>query len=168
MAISADPLNDRSPRHITLPCSDLVLPLQIERKSLTASLDRMAVRAGPAERSQGRKPAEPVAHSASLDGAPLVRQRPPMRSWRDIITSTRDNTLRCDRWRSETLILKAFSVRAAPARFIRCRYSAIQNNVQTNTYDPDGTERHRRFYLAVLASRDLRPNSPAGNVGYCR
>src|SRR6266702_1300391 len=35
-----------------------------------------------------------------------------------------------------TLILKAFSVRAAPGRFIRCRYSAIQNNVQTNTYDP--------------------------------
>jgi hypothetical protein len=24
-----------------------------------------------------------------------------------------------------------------------------QNNVQTNIYDPDGTERHRRFYLAV-------------------
>src|SRR5262245_29184517 len=49
-----------------------------------------------------------------------------------------------------TLILNAFSVRAAPGRFIRCRCSAIQNNVQTNTYDPDGPERHRRFYLAVL------------------
>src|SRR5581483_10886414 len=35
-----------------------------------------------------------------------------------------------------TLILNAFSVRAAPGRFIRCRCSAIQNNVQTNTYDP--------------------------------
>src|SRR6266702_2079499 len=29
MAISADPLNDRSPRHITLPCSDLVLPCRL-------------------------------------------------------------------------------------------------------------------------------------------
>src|SRR5258705_10666325 len=35
-----------------------------------------------------------------------------------------------------TLILNAFSVRAAPGRFIRCRYSAIQNNVQTDTCDP--------------------------------
>ena len=35
-----------------------------------------------------------------------------------------------------TLILNAFSVRTAPGRLIRCRGSAIQNNVQTNTYDP--------------------------------
>src|SRR6266849_8423468 len=35
-----------------------------------------------------------------------------------------------------TLILNAFSVRAAPGRFIRCRRSAIQNDMQTNTYDP--------------------------------
>ncbi len=43
----------------------------------------------------------PVAHSASLDGAPLVRQRPPMRSWPDVVPRTRSKTLRCDRWRSE-------------------------------------------------------------------
>jgi len=35
-----------------------------------------------------------------------------------------------------TLILNAFSVRTAPGHLIRCRCSAIQNNVQTNTYDP--------------------------------
>src|SRR5437899_10876982 len=34
------------------------------------------------------------------------------------------------------LILNAFPVRAAPGRFMRCCCSAIQNNVQTNTYDP--------------------------------
>src|SRR5438874_1327936 len=34
---------------------------------------------------------------------------------------------------------------AALGRFARYRYSAIKNNVQTF----DGTERHRRFYLAV-------------------
>jgi len=39
-------------------------------------------------------------------------------------------------------------------------HAAIQNNVQTNTYDPDGPERHRRFYLAVLIGRDLRPVNP--------
>jgi hypothetical protein len=55
----------------------------------------------------------------------------------------------------ETLILNAFSVRVAPGRFIRCRCSAIQNNVQANTYDPDGPERYRRFYLAVLIGRSV-------------
>src|SRR6266851_8439856 len=34
------------------------------------------------------------------------------------------------------LIPNAFFVKAAPWRFARCRYSAIQNNVQTDTYDP--------------------------------
>ena len=33
------------------------------------------------------------------------------------------------------LIPNAFSVEAALGRFAGCRYSAIQNNVQTNTYD---------------------------------
>jgi hypothetical protein len=33
VASLADPPNGRSPRHITLPCSDLALPLQRERKS---------------------------------------------------------------------------------------------------------------------------------------
>jgi hypothetical protein len=37
---------------------------------------------------------------------------------------------------ARNVILNAFSVRAAPGRFIRCRCSAIQNSVQTNTYDP--------------------------------
>ena len=34
------------------------------------------------------------------------------------------------------LIPNTFFVEAALGRFARCRYSAIQNNVQTNTYDP--------------------------------
>jgi hypothetical protein len=53
-----------------------------------------------------------------------------------------------------TLILNAFSVRTAPGRLIRCRCSAIQNNLQANTYGLDGPERHRRFYLAVLIGSD--------------
>src|ERR1700738_539040 len=35
-----------------------------------------------------------------------------------------------------TLIPNNFFVEAALGRFVRCRCSAIQNNVQTNTYDP--------------------------------
>lgn len=83
VAILVDPLNGRSPHHITLPCSDLALPLQRERYRSQQALIAWQQRAGPAEHRQGRKPAEPVAHSASLDGAPLVRRRPPMRSWPD-------------------------------------------------------------------------------------
>src|SRR5260370_10231978 len=48
-----------------------------------------------------------------------------------------------------TLILNAFSVRAAPGRFMRCRCSAIQNNVQTNTYDPQ----RRRATPSLLSCR---------------
>src|SRR6266700_5374827 len=66
------------------------------------------------------------------------------------------------------LILNAFPVRAAPGRFIRCRCSAIQNNVQTNTYDPDGPERHRdqqprrplKAPTTLDQERDCGPASP--------
>jgi hypothetical protein len=34
------------------------------------------------------------------------------------------------------LIPNTFFVETALGRFARCRYSAIQNNVQTNAYDP--------------------------------
>ena len=80
----------------------------------------------------------------------MVRQRPPMRLWPHILPT--DATLRT--MALGTLILNAFSVRAAPGRFIQCRCSAIQNNVQTNAYDPRRPERHRRFYLAVQTSRE--------------
>ena len=100
VASLADPQNGRTPRHITLQCCDLALPLQLGRNRAQQAMIAWRQRAGPAERSQGRKPAEPVARSASLDGAPLVRQRPPMRSWPDIMPSTRGKPLRCDGWRS--------------------------------------------------------------------
>jgi hypothetical protein len=50
-----------------------------------------------------------------------------------------------------TLILNAFSVRTAPRPLIRCRCSAIQSNVQTNTYDP----RRPEATLSLLSSRPL-------------
>lgn len=101
VASLADPLNSRSARHITLRCSDLALRLPRERNRAEQAMIAWQQRAGPSERSQGRKPAEPGARSASLDGVALVRQRSPMRSWRASIPSLRNTTLRCERWRSE-------------------------------------------------------------------
>ncbi|MCW2024812.1 UNVERIFIED_ORG: hypothetical protein M2179_006780 [Bradyrhizobium japonicum] len=101
VASLADPQNDRCLRHVPLQRCDLALSLQLERNRAQQAMIAWRQRAGPAVRGQGRKPAEPVARSASLDGASLVRQRPPMRSWPDIPPSTRNKTLRCERWRSE-------------------------------------------------------------------
>src|SRR5258708_1512766 len=61
-----------------------------------------------------------------------------------------------------TLILNAFSIRAAPGHFIRCRRSAIQNYAQTSTYDPrrpGATSSLLSCRPAVLIGRDLRPSS---------
>src|SRR5712691_2098528 len=49
------------------------------------------------------------------------------------------------------LIPNTFFVEAALGRFARCRYSAIQNNVQTNTYDP-------RRHGATPSLLSCRPN----------
>jgi hypothetical protein len=62
VASLADPLNGRSPRHITLQCCDPVLPLQLERNRAQQAMNawkpkgRSAVKAG--------KPAEPGARLA--------------------------------------------------------------------------------------------------------
>ena len=93
-------------------------------------------RAGPAEPRQGREPAEPVARSASLDGASLVRQRPPMRSWPDIRPEHTPQTARLRQMALGILIPNGFFVEAALRGFAPCRYSANQNNVQADTYDP--------------------------------
>src|SRR6266700_554954 len=54
-----------------------------------------------------------------------------------------------------TLILNAFSVRTAPGHFMRCRCSAIQINVQTNTYHP----RRPRATSSLLSCRPNRSRS---------
>jgi hypothetical protein len=159
VASLADPQNGRSPRHITLPCSDLAFPLQLERNRSQQAMIAWQQRAGPAEHSQGRKSAEPVARSASLDGAPLVRQRSPMRSWPHFLPSMRNKTLRCERWRSERLfrMLSRFERHQAAS----CGAATVPSKTmcrQTLT-TPDGTERHRRFYLAVNP-RPQRPQDP--------
>src|SRR5690242_16014840 len=60
-----------------------------------------------------------------------------------------------------TLILNASLVRAAPGRLIRCRCSAIQNNVQTNTYDP----RRPGATPSLLSSRPDFCRAGVGNNG---
>jgi hypothetical protein len=49
VASLADPLNSRSPRHITLPCSGLALSLQRERNSSQQAMIAWQQRAGAAE-----------------------------------------------------------------------------------------------------------------------
>src|SRR5882672_5279090 len=61
---------------------------------------------------------------------------------------------------SRRSLARARPLQCSPQRVIRC--SAIQNNVQTKLTTPDGPERHRRFYLAVLIGRGLRPVNPDG------
>src|SRR6266571_801372 len=68
-----------------------------------------------------------------------------------------DATLRCAAL--GILIPNAFSVEAALGRFVRCRYSAIQNNVQTDTYDP-------RRPGATPSLLSCRP-SPPSLLGLC-
>src|SRR6266567_9582178 len=72
------------------------------------------------------------------------------------------------------LIPNAFSVEAALGRFVRCRYSAIQSNVQTDAYDP----RRPEATPSLLSCRPTRrpaatrstsaPQLSVGNVEYCR
>src|SRR5436309_3487824 len=52
------------------------------------------------------------------------------------------------------LIPNTFFVEAALGRFARCRYSAIQNTVQTNTYDP---RRHGATPSLLSCRRDQQP-----------
>jgi hypothetical protein len=61
--------------------------------SLMESHDRIAAQEpGPVQAGQGRKPAAPVVHSASLDGPAAVRQRRAKRSWLRACCSLGRNT----------------------------------------------------------------------------
>src|ERR1700687_1800047 len=97
VASLADPLNGQSPRHVTLPCSDLALALQLERNRAQQAMNAWK----PKGRANGAQSRPQAGRAWSLDAAPLVRQPPPMRSWPDIVPRTRNKTLRCERWRSE-------------------------------------------------------------------
>jgi hypothetical protein len=61
--------------------------------SLMESHDRIAAQEpGPVQAGQGRKPAAPVVHSASLDGSAAVRRRRAKRSWLRAYCSLGRNT----------------------------------------------------------------------------
>jgi len=157
VASMADSQNGRSPRYVTPQRCDLALLVQLERNRSQQAMIAWQQRAGPAEHSQGRKPAEPVAHSASLDGAPLVRHGIPCDHGR---TSGRARATRRYAAMGGARIIEipnAFFVGAALRRFARCRYSAIQNDVQTNTYDP----RRHGATPSLLSCRQLSMISPS-------
>jgi hypothetical protein len=152
----ADSQNGRSPRYVTPQRCDLALLVQLERNRSQQAMIAWQQRAGPAEHSQGRKPAEPVAHRASLDGAPLVRHGShAIMAGHPAEHAPQDATLR---WVALGLLIpNAFFVGAALRRFARCRYSAIQNDVQTNTYDP----RWHGATPSLLSCRQLSMISPS-------
>src|SRR6266404_5203652 len=116
VAILADPLNGRSPRHITLRRSDLALPLQRERNRSQQAMIAWQQRAGPAEHRWSGS-GLPCDHGRTSCRARAANRYAAMGGARDIDS-------------------EHFFVEAALGRFARCRYSAIKNNVQTNTYDP--------------------------------
>src|SRR6266700_3721003 len=70
-----------------------------------------------------------------------------------ILSSTRNRTLRCERWRSE----RSFRTLSRSERHQAASYGAAAAPSKTmckqTLAPPDGPERHRRFYLAV----NLRP-----------
>jgi len=68
-----------------------------------------AKKAGPPQVGQGRKPAEPGARCASLDGPAAVRQRLSKRSWLGCLVSERASFDRVQREVRRTLILLQFS-----------------------------------------------------------
>jgi hypothetical protein len=95
--------------------------------SLARSHERLeAKEPGPPEAGQGRKPAAPVARSASLDGPLVVRQLLYKRSWlrpalRSVSPKREVRTVP-----SRTLILNAFQIEAA-LRHLAWRVAGCKN-----------------------------------------
>ena len=76
----ANSQNGRSARGVTLQCCDFAFPLRIGRSRAQQALIAWRQNAGTSAGGQGRKPAEPVARSASLDRLTPGRHRSPKRS----------------------------------------------------------------------------------------
>jgi hypothetical protein len=104
---------------------------------------RSAVKAA-SQRSRSRAARALTVHRWSSSGLPCSHDRTSCRTRATRRYLANDGARNVD--------FECFSVRAAPVRFIRCRCSAIRNDVQTNTCNPDGPERDRCFYLAVAWS----------------
>jgi hypothetical protein len=111
--------------------------------------------AGQRQAGQGRKPAEPVARNASLDGPVAIRQRPaPSDHGSDQLDGTRE--VHTVPWCA--LIPDSLLGRSSAAHLAWCRCRLSKNNVQTNAYDHVRPAAHRGFYLAI--SRSAVSSSP--------
>jgi hypothetical protein len=107
----AMPQNDRSPRRATLR-SPQASPR--ERPRSREAMIAWRQRAGRPRAGQGRKPAEPGARSASLDGLAAARQRlAPSDHGAGALFDRSGQSARCVETQIKTLMLRAFQIEAA-------------------------------------------------------
>ena len=82
-----------------------------------------------------------------------------------ILSSTRNRTLRCERWRSE----RSFRTLCRFERHQAASYGAAavpsKTTCRQTLTTPDGPERHRRFYLAVDPRPCRRSQTLVGALG---
>lgn len=107
---------------------------------------------GRVQAGQGRKPAEPVVRSASLDGPAAVRQLlgPSDHDLDPFDEPDRQCEVRAVPRRA--LICGRLSRRSGAAHLAWCCGRLSKNNVQTNAYDHIRPAAHRGFYLAIARS----------------
>ena len=130
--------------------------LQSERLRSRQAMIAWRQSAGSSAGGQGRKPAEPGARSASLDGLTPGRHRSPKRS---------RPSLRCwaeSRAQGAPAVARRFdSQQLFARRASRAPRGLAQHlfkiNVQTSTYGPNRPQRHRRFYLAIKLDHLAEP-----------
>jgi hypothetical protein len=126
--------------------------LQSERLRSRQAMIAWRQSAGLSAGGQGRKPAEPVARSASLDRLTPGRHRSPKRS---------RPSLRCwaeSRAQGAPAVARRFDSQQLFARRASRAPRGLaphlfKINVQTSTYGPNRPQRHRRFYLAIKLDR---------------
>jgi hypothetical protein len=130
--------------------------LQSERLRSRQAMIAWRQSAGSSAGGQGRKPAEPGARSASLDGLTPGRHRSPKRS---------RPSLRCwaeSRPQGAPAVARRFDSQQLFARRASRAPRGLaphlfKINVQTSTYGPNRPQRHRRFYLAIKLDRLAEP-----------
>jgi hypothetical protein len=129
--------------------------------SLARSHERLeAKEPGPPEAGQGRKPAAPVARSASLDGPLVVRQLLSKRSWlrpalRSVSPKREVRTVP-----SRTLILNAFQIEAA-LRHLAWRVAGCKNECADKHIRPNRPGHTSRLLSCHRSVGGLRLASPA-------
>jgi hypothetical protein len=160
VAVGPNPQNGRSARRATR-ASDAPAWRREQCRSREAMI-AWRQSAGRVQAGQGRKPAEPVARSASPDGPAAVRQRlaPSDHGSESFDEPDRQREVRAVPRRA--LISGRLSRRSGATHLAWCRGKLSKNNVQTNAYDQNRPAAHRGFYLALDRSAARAPPSLRG------